>query len=90
MFKSIQETKKLFTIEGMQSGQIDIKTSKDLLSLSEDKQIEALTIQLENLKKDFAKCQDSSASSSISQTEDVEKMQLQLLIQVIEGMISKV
>ncbi len=90
MFKSIQETKKLFTIEGMQSGQVDIKTSKYLLSLSEDKQIEVLTNQLENLRKDFAQCQTPSASNSISQKEDVEIMQLQLLIQVIEGMISKV
>ncbi len=90
MFKSIQGTKKLFTIEGMQNGQVDIKTSKYLLSLSEDKQIEVLTTQLENLKKDFAKCVGSSTPSSNGQKEDVEKMQLQILIQVIQGMVSQV
>jgi len=90
MFKSIQETKKLFTIEGMQSGQVDIKTSKYLLSLPEDKQIEALKIQLEDLKKDFAECSVSSTQGSNNQGEDVEKMQLQILIQVIEGMLSQI
>lgn len=90
MFKSIQETKALFTIEGMQNGQIDIKTSTYLLSLSEDKQIEVLTNQLENLKKDFSKYTNSSTLDSNSQKEDVEKMQLQLLIQVIEGMLSQI
>ncbi len=89
MFKSIQETKKLFTIEGMQSGQVDIKISKYLISLSEDKQIEVLTTQLENLKKDLAECLGSSTPSSNGE-EDVEKMQLQLLIQVIEGMLSQI
>jgi len=90
MFKSIQETKKLFTIEGMQSGQVDIKTSKSLLSLSENKQIEVLKIQLEDLKKDFAECSASSTQGSNSQGKDVEKMQLQILIQVIEGMLSQI
>ena len=90
MFKSIQETKKLFTIEGMQSGQVDLKISKYLLSLSEDKQIEVLTIQLENLKKDLATCSGSSTPISNNQKEDVEKTQLQLLIQVIEGMFSQI
>ncbi len=90
MFKSIQETKKLFTIEGMQSGQVDLKISKYLLSLSEDKQIEVLTIQLESLKKDLAKCLGSSTPGLNNQKEDLEKTQLQLLIQVIEGMLSQI
>ena len=55
MLKSIEETKKLFTIEGMNNGQVDLKISKQLLSLSEDKQVEVLSNQLERLKKDFEK-----------------------------------
>ncbi len=90
MFKSIQETKKLFTIEEIQNEQVDITISKYLLSLPENKQIEVLTNQWESLKKDLAKCSDPSASSSNSQKEDVEKTQLQILIQVIEGMLSQV
>ena len=89
MLKSIQETKKLFTIEGLQRGQVDVKTSKYLLSLSEDKQTEVLTNQLENLKKDFAKYETSGLQES-SGLDDVDKMQLQILIQVIEGLLKQI
>ena len=43
MLKSIKETGKLFTIEGIQNGQINIISSKYLLSLPAEKQVEVLT-----------------------------------------------
>lgn len=90
MLKSIQETKKLFTIEGLQNGKVDIKTSKYLLSLSEEKQIEVLSTQLENLKKDYSAKKDDMTWDSKDQTGDIDKMQLQILIQVIESMLSQI
>ena len=90
MLKSIQETKKLFTIEGMQNGQVEIKTSKYLLSLSDKKQIEVLSAQLENLKKDYSKQVGTVTQGSNDQTGDIDQMQLQILIQVIESMLSQI
>ncbi len=90
MLRSIQETKKLFTIEGLKSGQVDIKASKHLLSLSEDKQIEVLTNQLEILKKDFAEYDSPGLQGSNGQNDDVDKMQLRILIQVIEGLLAQI
>ncbi len=90
MYKSISETHKLFGIEGIESGQIDIKTSEYLLSLSEDKQIEILTDRLEDLKNDLAKHKELTPHGSNEKNEDVNEVQLQLLIQVIEGLIAKV
>lgn len=84
MLRSIKETGKLFTIEGVQNGQVNIKTSNHLLSLPEEKQIEVLTAQLKNLKKDFAKYGVNR------QDDDVDKMQLQILIQVIEGLLDQI
>ena len=90
MLKSIEETKKLFTIEGMKNGQVDLRISKHLLSLSEDKQVEALTKQMERLKEDYAKCEASAAPGSNNQKENVDSMQLQVLMQVIEGLLSQI
>jgi len=90
MLKSIEETKKLFTIEGMKNGQVDLKISKHLLSLSEDKQVEALTKQMERLKEDFAKYEASTSPGSNNQKENIDKMQLQVLMQVIEGLLSQI
>jgi hypothetical protein len=90
MLKSIEETKKLFTIEGMKNGQVDLKISKYLLSLSEDKQVEVLTKQMESLKEDFTKCEPSASPDSNSQKENIDKMQLQVLLQVIDGMLSQI
>jgi hypothetical protein len=89
MLKSIEETKKLFTIEGMKNGQVDLKISKHLLSLPEDKQVEVLTKQMERLKEDFAKYEPSASPDSNSQKENIDKMQLQVLLQVIDGMLSQ-
>jgi hypothetical protein len=90
MLKSIEETKKLFTIEGMKNGQVDLKISKYLLSLSEDKQVEVLTKQMERLKEDSAKYEPSASLDSNSQKENIDKMQLQVLLQVIDGMLSQI
>jgi hypothetical protein len=90
MLKSIEETKKLFTIEGIQNGQVNIKTSKHLLSLSEEKQIEVLTTHLKNLKKDSAKYESSASENTNGQSDDIDRMQLQILIQVIEGLLSQI
>lgn len=90
MLKSIQETKKLFTIEGMRNGQVDIKTSKYLLSLPEDKQIEVLSNQLENLKEDFDNYTNPVSPESSKKNKDVDKTQLQILIQIIESMLSQI
>ena len=90
MLKSIEETKKLFTIEGMKDGQVELKISKYLLSLPEDKQVEVLTKQRERLKEDFEKNEPSASPDSNSQKENIDKMQLQVLLQVIDGMLSQI
>ena len=90
MLKSIEETKKLFTLEGMKNGQVDLRISKYLLSLSEEKQVEALTKQMERLKEDYAKYEASATPGSSNQNDNLDKMQLQVLIQVIEGLLSQI
>ncbi|MBW2144851.1 MAG: hypothetical protein JRG75_10720 [Deltaproteobacteria bacterium] len=90
MLKSIEETKKLFTIEGIQNGQVNIKTSNHLLSLSEEKQIEVLTTHLKNLKKDSAKYESPAFETPNGQSDDIDRMQLQILIQVIEGLLNQI
>lgn len=79
MISSIKESQKLFTIEGVESGQVNIKASDYLLSLPDNKQVEMLTRLLENLKADFTNL-----------AEDMNKTQLQLLIEVTEGLLSKI
>ena len=79
MISSIKESQKLFTIEGVETGQVDVKATDYLLSLPDDKQIEVLTRLLEDLKADFQ-----------NSTEDMNKTQLQLLIEVTEGLLSKI
>ena len=90
MLKSIRETRKLFSIEGMQNGQVIIKTSQYLLSLSKDKQIEVLTDHLENLKEDLARYEDSALQDSNGKDDNIDKAQVQILIEVIEGMLSQI
>jgi hypothetical protein len=90
MLKSIEETRKLFTIEGIQEGQVNIKTSNYLLSLPEEKQVEVLTRHLENLKNDFAGYASPGSQKPKSPDADVHNMQLQILIQVIEGLLDQI
>ena len=58
MLRSIRETQKLFSVEGMQVGEVNIRTSQYLLPLPKDKQIEILADHLENLKEDLAYFKD--------------------------------
>ncbi len=90
MLKSITETKKLFTIEGIQNGKVNLKTSKYLLSLPEKKQIEVLSGHLKNLKNDYAKYENLAYQKTKGQKDEINKIQLQILIQVIEGLLSKI
>jgi len=89
MLKSVRETQKLFSIEGIEGGQINIKTSDYLLSLPEDKQVEVLTLHLENLKNDFSNLKDRHPEDWEEKGKDIDKTQLSLLIQVIEGLLSQ-
>jgi len=88
MLRSIREAQKLFSIEGMQGGEVNIKTSQYLLSLPKDKQIEVLTEHLENLKRDLARFADPTLKDSNGKGDDIDKAQLQILIEVTEGLLS--
>ena len=88
MLRSIRKTQKLFNIEGMQSGEVNIRTSQYLLSLPKDKQIEVLRKHLEDLKEDLAKYEDSTLQDSKGKGDDIDKAQLQILIEVTEGLLS--
>ena len=85
VIESIEKTKKLFRIEGIENGQVNIEASQLLLSLPESQQIKVLNTHLEYLKEDLAKYGDSSDGN-----DDTIKAQLQLLIQVTENLLSQV
>jgi hypothetical protein len=90
MYKSIEDTKKLFKIEGLEGGQVNIRTSKYLLSLPEEDQAKVLANQLERLRQDLARHEALPSRDSARGTDDVDKTQLQLLIQVIENLLSQI
>ena len=79
MTSSMKESQRLFTLESAKSGQVNVKASDYLLSLPEEKQVEVLTRLLVNLKQDFAESRH-----------DIYKTQLQILIEVTEGLLSKI
>ena len=85
VIENIEKTKELFKIEGIENGQVNIETSQYLLSLPESQQIKVLNTHLEHLKEDLAKYGDSSDGY-----DDTIRAQLQLLIQVIENLLSQV
>jgi len=89
MLKSIQDTQKLFRIEDMGSGKVDVEASKYLLSLPEHRQIEVLSESLENLKRDMAKY-DAVPEGRKAGADRIVRAQLQLLIQVIEGLLGRI
>lgn len=90
MFKSIHATQKLFKIERIkEDGQVDIKTSKYLLSLSQDEQIKTLTIHLEKLKKDLIKLENPILIDAIGEGGEIQKTQLQILISITENLLSQ-
>jgi hypothetical protein len=90
MLKSVKETRKLFHIEGLHDGQVNIKTSRDLLSLPENKQVEVLNAHLENLRKDLARYQNLKKAGPYFRDNDIDRVQIQLLIEVIEGLLAQV
>ena len=90
MYKSIKETQKLFKIEGLVGGQVNIRNSQYLLSLSEAEQVKVLTEQLARLKEDLARHQTMSSGSAMQKGKDVDGAQLQLLIQVVENLLSQI
>ncbi len=90
MLKSVRETRKLFSIEGIQDGEVNIETSEYLLSLPKDKQIEVLRKHLEDLKEDLAKYEDPTVQDPNGKDDDIDKAQLQILIDVIEGLLSQI
>ena len=90
MLKSVRETQKLFSIEGMQGGEVNIRTSQYLLSLPKDKQIEVLRKHLEDLKEDLAKYEDPTVQDPNGKDDDIDKAQLQILIDVIGGLLSQI
>ena len=90
MLRSVRETQKLFRIESVKGGRIDIKTSEHLLSLPQNKQFEVLTAQLENLKKDLARYENPAFNSTNRKDDEVDQTQLKLLIQVIESLLTQI
>ena len=90
MLRSIRESQKLFSIEGMQGGQVNIRTSQYLLSLPRDKQIEVLRKHLEDLKEDLAEYEDPTLQDSNAKDDNIDKAQLQILIEVAEGLLSQI
>ena len=90
MYKSIKDTQKLFKIEGLEGGQVNITTSKYLLALSEEEQVKVLANQLERLKEDLARHEALPSHDPAQDSDDVDKTQLQLLIQVIENLLSQI
>lgn len=90
MHRSIQEIQKLFIIEGVEGGQVKVKTSEYLLSLPEDQQIEILTDHLENLKKDLARHEKLISQRPSENEDDLNKAQFQILIQVAKSLLSQV
>jgi len=90
MEQSAKATQRLFRVEGLASGKVQVETTKYLLSLPQHKQREVLTEHLENLRKDYAKYQHPSLGFVQGKAFAVNKAQLELLIQVTEGLLSQV
>ena len=88
MLKSIENTRKLFKIEGLEEGKVDIEATQYLLSLSENEQIEILEAQLADLNKDLEMYEETPGGAK--KGDDVHKAQLLLLIQVIQGLLSQI
>jgi hypothetical protein len=90
VLKSIEETKKLFTVEGIAQGKANVVVSKYLLSLPENKQREVLAEHLDRLAIDLARYERAEPAAVRSQQDEISKTQLRLMIQVIEGLLAQV
>ncbi len=90
MEESAKATQRLFRVEGLAGGKVQVETTKYLLSLPRHKQIEILTEHLKELRRDHAKYEHPSVGFVQSKHFAVNKAQLELLIQVTEGLLSQV
>ena len=90
MEKSAKATQRLFRVEGLAGGKVQVETTKYLLSLPRHTQIEVLTEHLENLRKDYLIYKNPSPGFVRSKEFAINKAQLELLIQVTEGLLSQV
>ncbi|MFH1489871.1 MAG: hypothetical protein ABII06_13295 [Pseudomonadota bacterium] len=89
MLKSIKETQMLLKVEGMEDGKVHIEASKYLLSLPEKMQSRVLSDQLKNLKQDLARLYETPEGRK-EENDVMDRTQLQLLIQVIEGLLARI
>jgi hypothetical protein len=83
-YKNIKETQKLFSIEGVDRGQVRVY----LLSLPDDKQIEVLTKHLEDLKAEFERYEDPTLQPSNG--DEINETQLKVVIEVTEALLSQI
>jgi hypothetical protein len=90
LLRSVSETRKLFTLQDIWSGKVNVELSGYLLSLTEEKQKEVLTEHLANLKKDLSEYEGPGSFRSDSGEDQTNKLQLQVAIQVIEGLLGQI
>ncbi len=87
---SAKATQRLFRVEGLAGGKLQVETTTYLLSLPQHQQKEVLTEHLENLRKDYAKYERPPGGYGQGKDFAVNKAQLELLIQVTESLLSQV
>ena len=90
MLKSIIEIRKLFAVEGLENGQVNVRTSEYLLSLPDHQQAKVLTGHLDNLREDLKKLNALSHDRPLEKADEVQRTQLQILIQIVEGLLSQI
>ena len=90
MLKSIDDAKKLFRLQKLAGGQLDVEATPYLLSLSEERQREVLTSQLAFLQQDVSKIENLSTAPFMKKKMEIEQAQLQLLIHVVEGLLHQI
>ena len=86
MLRSILETQKLFRIEGVEAGRVNIEISQYLLALSENKQKNVLSSNLKNLKKDLERY-ERAVQDLRDKNNDLNTVQLKVLMHIIEGLL---
>jgi len=90
VLKSINGTQKLFRLQRLAGGHVDVEATPYLLSLSDDKQREVLRSQLALLQQDISKTENMSIEPALKNKTEIEQAQLRLLIQVVEGLLHQI
>jgi hypothetical protein len=90
VLRSIAETRKLFTVQSVAGGKVNVVVTTYLLSLPENKQREVLSEHLDRLTRDWARYKSIQPAEGMSQEEKINRTQLQLMIQVIEGLLAQI